>query len=78
MKYGGKRMAEAFRTVRKNTIILAKGVSGEVVAEGDGYKATNRAADGKTTDYIVTKNSFKIVQSSGGTTVGEVTKFYTP
>jgi hypothetical protein len=62
----------------KNTIILAKGVSGEVVAEGDGYKATNRAADGKTTDYIVTKNSFKIVQSSGGTTVGEVTKFYTP
>jgi hypothetical protein len=62
----------------RNTIILAKGVAGEVVVEGEGYKAINMAADGKRTDYLVTKNTFKIVQSSGGTTTGNVTRFYTP
>jgi hypothetical protein len=62
----------------KNTIMLAKGVSGEVVEEGGGYKATNTASDGKKTDYIIAKDTFKIVQSSGGTTTGKVTRFYTP
>ena len=36
MKYGGKRMAESFRTVRKNTIILAE----DIPAEQFGFRPT--------------------------------------
>jgi hypothetical protein len=62
----------------QNTIILVKGIKGEVVVDGDGYKATNPVDDGNKTDYLIAKNRFKIVQSAGGTTTGSVTRFYTP
>lgn len=49
----------------QNTILLGTGIKGDVVAQGDGYKATNPKTDGADTIYTITRTLFTI--EPGGT-----------
>lgn len=62
----------------RNTILLAKGIKGEVVAIAGGFRATNPSPDGGVTAYTVTLTAFTLDTPSGDPIVARVIRAIAP